>query len=61
MIINSALSLTKVLMLLWKKHFENILGKGESAGNQLFFPFHTLFFCLVKEKPFICATFELLS
>ena len=33
-----------------KKPFENIVRKGEIAGNQHFFPFLTMFSILPKEK-----------
>ena len=32
-----------------KKPFENIVGKGENAGNQNFLHFHNIF-CNIKDK-----------
>ena len=34
---------SRLLMTLKKKAFENIVGKGENAGNQHFLPFPTFF------------------
>ena len=40
------------LMTLKKKHFENIVGKGENAGNQLFLPFQLCFIAVPKKNFF---------
>ena len=44
-----------------KKPFENIVGKGENAGNQHFLLFPQGFLALLKTEIIILATFNLLS
>ena len=44
-----------------KKSFENIVGKGENAGNQHFSPFPTMFSTHSKTNFSLSATFILLS
>ena len=44
-----------------KKYYENIMGKGENAGNQHFLPFPQCFLNLSKKNCTIWTTFELLS
>ena len=44
-----------------KEAFENIMGKGENAGNEHFFPFPTMFSIRPKTEIIISATFNLSS
>ena len=48
-------------MTLEKQPFENILGKGENAGNQHFFSFSTMFSNLPKTNFNFSVTFISLS
>ena len=53
---------SRVSATLRKKPFENILGKGEKAGNQQFFSFSHNFYCPIKDKKIIIlATFDMSS
>ena len=40
-------------MTLGKKPYENIVGKGENAGNQHFLLFHNVFNSIQDKYPFI--------
>ena len=42
-------SQSRLLMTLRKKHFENIVGKGENAGNQHFLLFLQFFLPISKK------------
>ena len=48
-------------MTLYKKYLENIVGKGENAGNQHFLLFPTMFSTLSPKKFNFSVTFILLS
>ena len=48
-------------MNLEKKTFENIVGKGENAGNQHFLFFPLMFFICPKTNFYFSVTFILLS
>ena len=49
------------VMTLYKNPFENILGKGENAGNQHFLFFQQCFLAFPKEISIILVTFILSS
>ena len=52
---------SRLLMTLWKNPFENIVGKGENAGNQHFLLFPTMFSTLSFREIIILAKFKLPS
>ena len=61
-IFSSTLTKFLLLMILIQKFFENVVGKGENAGNQNFvFFFPTVFSTLSETKIDILATFSLSS
>ena len=48
--LNSFTTQSQVVTILWKEFFENIVGKGENAGNQHFLLFQQCFLLYQREK-----------
>ena len=57
--INRSQKQSLVLTVLQKKPFENIVGKGENAGNQHFLLFPQCFSCLSEIEIIIQSTLKL--